>query len=75
MTDGVTLRILVGGDHDSRKRILESRIPKSVDELCHKIKNVFGLTEPFRLQYQDKDFGNTLTCYLPEKFRMKVLLK
>ena len=58
MSSPVNLRILFGGDDDSRKRTLKSGIPTSVDELLLEIKTVFGLKEQFRLQYKDVDFGN-----------------
>lgn len=57
MSSSIHLRIVFGGD-DARKLTLASGMPASVDQLVHEIKTVFGLTEQFRLQYKDIDFGN-----------------
>lgn len=78
MAGHVTLRILVGGDHDPRKLTLEAGIPETVDELYLKIKTIFGLDKPFRLQYQDKDFGNEYmnllsTCEIQDRSTLKIM--
>jgi hypothetical protein len=57
MSCPVNLRILFGGDDDSRKLTLTS-IPASVEELVLEIKTAFGLREEFRVQYRDVEFGN-----------------
>ncbi len=43
---------------DSRKLLLPDGIPESEDELIEKVREAFGLNGRFRLQYQDKDFGD-----------------
>ncbi|KAM9487203.1 uncharacterized protein Hap1MRO34_007040 isoform 2-T2 [Clarias gariepinus] len=51
------LLVIVSQD-DSRKLLLPDGIPESVDELIEKVREAFGLNGRFRLQYQDKDFGD-----------------
>lgn len=58
MTEPVSFRVLFGGEDDARKLIIQSGMPTSVDELALEIRNFFGVTEQFRLQYKDIDFGN-----------------
>ncbi|XP_071403280.1 uncharacterized protein [Centroberyx affinis] len=58
MAGPVSFRVLFGGEDDARKLIIESGIPTSVDELALEIKTFFGVTEQFRLQYKDVEFGN-----------------
>lgn len=41
-----------------RKLIIQSGMPTSMDELALEMKTFFGVTEQFRLQYIDVDFGN-----------------
>lgn len=57
MSSPVHLRIIFGDD-DARKRTFTSGMPASVDQLVCEIKTAFGLTEQFRLQYKDADFGD-----------------
>ncbi|KAI3357110.1 hypothetical protein L3Q82_015579 [Scortum barcoo] len=57
MSSPIHLRVVFGGD-DARKLTLMSGIPTSVDQLVLEIKTAFGLTQQFRLQYKDADFGN-----------------
>jgi len=57
MSSPIHLRIVFSGD-DARKLTLMSGMPASVDHLVLEIKTVFGLSEQFRLQYKDADFGN-----------------
>ncbi len=47
------LLVIVSQD-DSRKLLLPDGIPESVE----KVREAFGLNGRFRLQYQDKDFGD-----------------
>lgn len=49
---------LFGCEDDARKLTISSGMPTSVDHLALEIKTVFGVTEPFRLQYKDAEFGN-----------------
>lgn len=58
MAGAVSFRVLFGSGDDARKLIIESGMPTSVDALALEIKTFFGVTEQFRLQYQDIDFGN-----------------
>lgn len=58
MAGPVSFRVLFGGEDDARKLIIQSGMPTSVDELVLEIKTFFGVTEQFRLQYKDVDFGN-----------------
>ncbi len=51
------LLVIVSQD-DSRKLLLPDGIPESEDELIEKVREAFGLNGRFRLQYQDKDFGD-----------------
>lgn len=51
------LLVIVSQD-DSRKLLLPDGIPESVDELIEEVREAFGLNGRFRLQYQDKDFGD-----------------
>ncbi len=51
------LLVIVSQD-DSRKLLLPDGIPESEDELIKKVREAFGLNGRFRLQYQDKDFGD-----------------
>lgn len=51
------LLVIVSQD-DSRKLLLPDGIPELVDELIEKVREAFGLDGRFRLQYQDKDFGD-----------------
>uniref|UniRef100_A0A8C2FFN5 Uncharacterized protein n=1 Tax=Cyprinus carpio TaxID=7962 RepID=A0A8C2FFN5_CYPCA len=58
MAGPVSFRVLFGSEDDARKLTIKSGIPSSVDELAFEIKTFFGVTEQFRLQYKDVDFGN-----------------
>ncbi len=58
MTGPVSFRVLFGGEDDARKLTIASGMPKSVDELALEITTYFGVTEQFRLQYRDVEFGN-----------------
>ncbi|XP_052427891.1 uncharacterized protein LOC128021448 isoform X2 [Carassius gibelio] len=58
MAGPVSFRVLFGSEDDARKLTIKSGIPSSVDELSFEIKTFFGVTEQFRLQYKDVDFGN-----------------
>ncbi len=51
------LLVIVSQD-DSTKLLLPDGIPESEDELIEKVREAFGLNGRFRLQYQDKDFGD-----------------
>lgn len=53
----VSLRIFFNED-DARKITLTSGLPNSVEDLVSEIKTIFGLSQQFRLQYRDADFGN-----------------
>ncbi|KAM7405402.1 hypothetical protein PAMP_012667 [Pampus punctatissimus] len=53
----VSLRIFFNED-DARKITLTSGLPNSVEDLVSEIKTNFGLSQQFRLQYRDADFGN-----------------
>ncbi|KAK0130576.1 hypothetical protein N1851_035191 [Merluccius polli] len=44
---------------DKRKLLLPNGIPKSVEELVDDVRRACGLRGNFRIQYQDKDFGDT----------------
>ena len=77
MSCPVNLRILFGGDDDSRKLTLTS-IPASVEELVLEIKTAFGLREEFRVQYRDVEFGNEFmnlmeTSEIQDKSTLKLI--
>ncbi|XP_057196120.1 uncharacterized protein LOC130557969 isoform X3 [Triplophysa rosa] len=50
--------LVIVSEDDSRKLLLPDGIPESVDELVEKVREACGLKGKFRLQYQDKDFGD-----------------
>lgn len=58
MTGPVSFRVLFGGEDDARKLTIASGMPKSVDKLALEITTYFGVTEQFRIQYRDVEFGN-----------------
>ena len=68
MTEPVSFRVLFGGDDDTRKLVIQSIMPTSVDELAPEIKTFFGVTEHFRLQYKYVDFGNACPVRLPARW-------
>lgn len=53
------LRVLVNPD-DTRKLILPDGIPETMEQLMDEVRKVCGLRRNFRLQNQDRDFGNAL---------------
>ncbi|KAL2089328.1 hypothetical protein ACEWY4_014016 [Coilia grayii] len=53
----VSLRIFFNED-DARKITLAPGLPNTLEDLVSEIKTIFGLSQPFRLQYRDSDFGN-----------------
>lgn len=53
------LRVILNPD-DTRKLILPDRIPESMEQLMDEVRKVCGLNGKFRLQYQDRDFGDAL---------------
>lgn len=53
------LRIILNPD-DTRKLILPDGIPETMEQLMDEVRKVCGLNGEFRLQYQDKDFGDAL---------------
>lgn len=55
----VKLRIILKPD-DTRKLLLPDGIPKTMEQLTDEVRKVCGLNGEFRLQYQDKDFGDAL---------------
>ncbi|KAL6472423.1 hypothetical protein MHYP_G00186110 [Metynnis hypsauchen] len=58
MAGRVTFRVLFGGEDDARKLIIESGIPNTVEEFALQIKTFFQVTEPFRLQYRDREMDD-----------------
>ncbi|XP_039544877.1 uncharacterized protein LOC120491248 [Pimephales promelas] len=58
MAGPVSFRVLFGSEDDARKLTIRSGMPTSVDGLAFEIKTFFGVTEQFRLQYKDVEFGN-----------------
>lgn len=78
MAGQVTFRVLFGGEDDARKLTIESGIPNTVEEFALQIKTFFQVTEPFRLQYRDREmddqFMNLLsTSELEDKTTVKVV--
>lgn len=53
------LRVILNPD-DTRKLILPEGIPETMEQLMNEVRKVCGLNGNFRLQYQDKDFGDAL---------------
>lgn len=45
---------------DTRKLILPQGIPETMEQLMNEVKKSCELNGNFRLQYQDKDFGDAL---------------
>lgn len=52
-------RIILNPD-DTRKLILPDGIPETMEQLMDEVRKVCCLNGEFRLQYQDKDFGDAL---------------
>ncbi|XP_070410627.1 sterile alpha motif domain-containing protein 3-like isoform X3 [Nothobranchius furzeri] len=78
MAGRVTFRVIFGGEDDARKLTIESGIPNTVEEFSLQIKTFFQVTEPFRLQYRDREmddqFMNLLsTSELEDKATVKVV--
>ncbi|KAL6481140.1 hypothetical protein MHYP_G00092200 [Metynnis hypsauchen] len=53
------LRVILTPD-DTRKLILPDGIPKTMGELMDEVSKLCALSGNFRLQYQDRDFGDAL---------------
>lgn len=53
------LRVILNPD-DTRKLVLPGGIPESMEQLMDEVRKVCGLNGNFRLQYQDRDFGDAL---------------
>lgn len=78
MAGQVTFRVLFGGEDDARKLTIESGIPNTVEEFALQIKTFFQVTEPFRLQYRDREMNDQFmnlssTSELEDKATVKVL--
>lgn len=78
MAARVTLRVLFGGEDDARKLVIESGIPRTVEDLAFNIKTFFQVTKQFRLQYKDKDMYDQFmslmsTSELEDKGTLKVV--
>ncbi|CAM4724391.1 unnamed protein product [Leuciscus chuanchicus] len=78
MPGRVTFRVLFGGEGDARKLIIESGIPNTLDEFALQIKNFFQVTEPFKLQFQDREMNDQFmnlvsTSELEDKATVKVV--
>ncbi|XP_067353940.1 uncharacterized protein [Channa argus] len=72
------LRVILNPD-DTQKLILPQGIPETMEELMSEVRKVCGLSGTFRLQYQDKDFGDALvnltsTAELEDLATVKVIL-
>ncbi|CAM4573558.1 unnamed protein product [Leuciscus chuanchicus] len=50
--------LVILSPEDSRKLLLPNGIPESVEELNDNVRKDCGLNGKFRLQYQDRDFGD-----------------
>ncbi|XP_078025314.1 uncharacterized protein LOC117251126 [Epinephelus lanceolatus] len=53
------LQVILNPD-DTMKLILPGGIPETVEELINQVMKMCGLNGNFRLQYQDRDFGDAL---------------
>ncbi|XP_068567851.1 uncharacterized protein [Cebidichthys violaceus] len=53
------LRVILNPD-DTRKLILPDGIPETIEQLLDEVRKVCELNGHFRLQYQDRDFGDAL---------------
>lgn len=78
MAGRVTFRVLFGGEDDARKLTIESGIPNTVEEFSLQIKTFFQVTEPFRLQYRDREMDDQFmnlssTSELEDKATVKVV--
>ncbi|KAG9260477.1 hypothetical protein AMEX_G632 [Astyanax mexicanus] len=78
MAGRVTFRVLFGGEDDARKLAIESGIPSTVEEFALQIKTFFQVTEPFRLQYRDREMDDqfmnlTSTSELEDKATVRVV--
>ncbi|XP_063058544.1 uncharacterized protein LOC134463980 [Engraulis encrasicolus] len=65
-------------EDDKRKMLLPNGIPESVDQLVDDVREACGLRGNFRIQYQDKDFGDifvnlTSTTELEDLCTIKVI--
>lgn len=78
MTGQVTIRVLFGCEDDARRLTIESGIPNTVEEFVLQIKTFFQVTQPFRLQYRDREMGDQFmnlssTSELEDKATVKVV--
>lgn len=69
----VTLKVII--DHRSEKLSLPSGIPRTIEELQKTVKDTFGLTEPFSLEYLDADFGDFFALHSTEQVRDRGTIK
>lgn len=53
------LLVILNSD-DTRKLILPDGIPETIEQLLNEVRKVCELNGNFRLQYQDRDFGDAL---------------
>lgn len=77
MSQPAQLRVILA-DHDVRKVLLPSGIPKTVDDLHSVNHDTFSIVRDFRLHYKDVDFGDEFftlhsTTDLQDKDTIKVV--
>uniref|UniRef100_A0A8C3GB99 PB1 domain-containing protein n=1 Tax=Cyclopterus lumpus TaxID=8103 RepID=A0A8C3GB99_CYCLU len=53
------LRVILNSD-DTRKLILPDGIPETIEQMLNEVRKVCELNGNFRMQYQDRDFGDAL---------------
>lgn len=69
----VALKVII--DHRSEKLPLPSGIPSTVEELQKTVKDKFGLTETFSLEYLDADFSDFFALHSTDQIRDRGTIK
>lgn len=69
----VALKVII--DHRNEKLPLPSGIPSTVEELQKTVKDTFGLTETFSLEYLDADFGAFFALHSTDQIRDRGTIK
>lgn len=67
------LKVII--EHQSEKLMLSSGILSTVEQLHETVKETFGVTEEFSLQYLNEDFGEYFTLHSTNQIRHKGTIK
>ena len=62
-------------DDQIKKLVLPSGIPATVQELQSVVKDIFGISEDFSLQYFDSEFEDSFTLHRNDQIKHKVTVK